>query len=135
MTSIPKLTIINPGSDKYDTTRDWAKSKPNVTQRMAKGAVNSYVDQIFRKNKSPEKSSPSPAVYKNFEAWKSTAEKVSGTIKVKDLRTTFMLDTISQANDTPAGNKYNSAAPVRFNSNITVFFLVFRINIKSQSTW
>ena len=114
MTSIPKLTIINPGSDKYDTTRDWAKSKPSVTQRMAKGAVNSYVDQIFRANKSPEKSSPSPALYKNLDAWKSTAEKVSGTIKTKELRTTFMLETMSKANDTPAGNKYNLVSPVRF---------------------
>jgi hypothetical protein len=65
-----------------------------------------------KKNKSPEKTTPSPMVYKNLESWKSTTAKIFGTIKVKENRTTFMLETISKANDTPAGANYNPASPV-----------------------
>lgn len=86
--------------------------QPFVTQRMSKGAVNSFIDQIVKKNKSPEKSTPSPMVYKNLEAWKSTTHKIYGTIKGKDSRTTFMIETIGKANDTPAGANYNPASPV-----------------------
>lgn len=114
MTSIPKLTINNPGAGKYETTRDWEKAKPEVTQKIAKAKVNSYIDQIVRANKSPEKSTPSPMVYKNIEAWKSVNHRVSGTIKVRDQRTTFMLETISKANDTPACGKYSPISPVNF---------------------
>ena len=70
MVSIPKLTSYVPGpANTYNTTTDWAKAKPSHTQQMVKGAVNSYIDQIFHKNKSPEKSTPSPLVYKKEEAW------------------------------------------------------------------
>jgi len=79
---------------------------------MAKGEVNSFITQIVKRNKSPEKSTPSPMVYKNLESWKPFNPRVTGTIKVNDDRTTFMLETISQANNTPAGNKYNPASPV-----------------------
>jgi hypothetical protein len=51
-------------------------------------------------------------VYKNLESWKTTSNRVVGSIKVQDERTTFMLETISKANDTPAGTNYNPASPV-----------------------
>lgn len=79
MVTVPKLTKINPGPDKYNLTSDWSKDHPVHTQKIVKGAVNSFLDQIVRKNKSPEKCTPSPLVYHNQEAWRHTAQKAKGT--------------------------------------------------------
>ena len=73
---------------------------------MSKGPVISFVKQIEHLNKSPEKTTPSPLVYKNLEAWKHTslpaATRVTHTIKQKDLRRTFMDESVNTANETPA---------------------------------
>ena len=63
MSVIPKLTKINPRPDKYALTYDWAKKDPSHTQKMVKGPVNSFIDTIVRKNKSPEKTTPAPLAY------------------------------------------------------------------------
>lgn len=107
--SVPKLTARNPAVGKYDTCYDWKTMRPDFNQKMAKAKVNSFVDQIFHKSKSPEKSSPSPTAYKNLESWRHTdkGRRVPGTIKFHEARTTFVVEKEDQANLTP-GFKYNA---------------------------
>lgn len=94
MVSVPKLTGINPGPDKYKLDYEWNKMDPAHTQKMVKGPVNSFIKQIEHKNKSPEKSTPAPHHYKNLEAWKTTshmaAQRVKGTQKFNEQRTDFI---------------------------------------------
>jgi len=101
MSEIPKLTKIVPGPDKYALTYDWAKKDPSHTQKMVKGPVNSFIDQIVRKNKSPEKSTPAPLAYKNLENWKFGNTKITGTQKFNEQRTSFIDIQHTHANDVP----------------------------------
>ena len=80
---------------------------------MVKGPVNSFIKQIEHRNKSPEKSTPSPHVYDNMKSWhkKSQAGRTTHTIKFAEQRTTFMQVQETHANDTPAA-KYNILEPV-----------------------
>lgn len=60
--TIPRLTQHVPGP-KYDLTRHWDKVDPIKKQTLLKAPVNSFISQIIKNNKKPEKSSPSPALY------------------------------------------------------------------------
>lgn len=113
MTSIPNLTFYVPAPSHYNTVYDWKKRDPEHTQKMVKGPVNSYLDKIVRHNKSPEKSTPSPLVYQDLDAWKhsSKALKTIGNQKYKDVRTTFVMVQESLANETPAAI-YKTVSPV-----------------------
>lgn len=111
MTSIPKLTQIVPAPSHYNLTIDWSKHRPSHNQKILKAAKNSFIDQIVRKNKSPEKSSPSPLVYKKEDAWLNTLAKIKGAQKVKELRTTYFEEKVIGANDVP-GPKYPLSNPV-----------------------
>lgn len=117
MVSVPKLTGVVPGPDKYKLEYDWSKKDPEHTQKMVKGPVNSFIKQIEHKNKSPEKSTPAPLAYKNLEAWKTTSHKAAQRIKntqnFKEQRTDFIEVQYTHANDTP-GPKYPLSNPVRF---------------------
>ena len=113
MVSVPKLTQIVPGPDKYVTSYDWTKKHPEHTQQIVKGPVNSFIKQIERKNKSPEKSTPAPHIYQKEQAWlkNSKAERTKGTQKFGEDRTTFIHVQETHANDTP-GPIYPLANPV-----------------------
>lgn len=90
MVAIPKLTKIVPGPEVHSQTYDWAKKDPSHTQKIVKGPVNSFIDQIVRKNKSPEKSTPAPHAYNNLENWKKGNTRITGNQKFNEARTTFI---------------------------------------------
>ena len=77
--------------------------------------MNSFITQIFKHGKSPEKSSPGPAKYETQTTWAKTslkaAQRVKGGEKQKEERTTFMVEKISLANNVP-GPIYPMANPV-----------------------
>jgi hypothetical protein len=79
MVTVPKLTKIVPGPDKYNLERNWQTSNPSHTQTMVKGEVNSFLDKIVRDGKKPERTSPSPHVYRKEDAWLKTAPRITGT--------------------------------------------------------
>ena len=107
MVSVPKITAHVPGAGLYETTCDCGKNKIEKNQKISKSPKNSFIDQIYKSGKSPEKSSPSPSLYKNLESWRKSdrAHRISGTINVKEARVTFVEEKILTANDTP-GFKY-----------------------------
>jgi hypothetical protein len=70
--SVPKITAHVPGPNKYNTTIDWNKTMPHVTQRMAKATKLTYIDEIIKMGKSPEKTSPSPQFYMKEKAFEKT---------------------------------------------------------------
>ena len=67
-----KITAFVPGPTKYNTTIDWTKKMPHVTQRMSKAAKITYIDEIIKTAKSPEKSSPSPQHYRKEQSFDRT---------------------------------------------------------------
>ncbi len=106
---MPKITAFVPGSDKYNTTFDWNKKMPHVTQRMSRAAKVTYIEEIFKKGKSPEKSTPSPMLYLKEKAFdKTQALRTIGCPKSGDERTTFVVEKEVTSNFTPAPNKYNA---------------------------
>lgn len=96
---------------------NWDKNDPAHTQRIAKGPKLTYIDEIIKLNKSPEKSSPSPHVYMKEKAWAASHSRVLGTQKLNDIRTTFVMEKEAISNDTP-GHKYKTVNTVSF-SNLT----------------
>ena len=109
MVSVPKEKKFVPPVGQYETSYDWRTRRPEINQRLSKAKVNSYVDQIFNKAKSPEKSSPSPDRYNKAKSWHRTdkGKRVAGTIKFNEARTTFVVERESLADLTP-GFKYNA---------------------------
>lgn len=103
--SIPKMKQLVPGPDKYSQSIDWQKLRVRFNQKANKAPVNSFITQIFHKSRSPEKCTPSPSLYKNDLAWSKTslaaAMRVTGGQKQKEERTTYLIEKISLANDTP----------------------------------
>jgi len=68
------LTIGVPGPDRYPTdkmvtTVNWNKMP---TAKFNKEKVNSFIDQIIVKNKSPEKCSPGAPTYNNLKSFRYT---------------------------------------------------------------
>ena len=82
---------------------------------MVNGPVNSFIDTIIRNNKSPEKTTPSPLAYINDEAWlkQKKALRVTGSQKFNEERTTYFMEKVSLADETP-GHIYKTTNPVSF---------------------
>ena len=78
---------------------------------MVKGPKVTYIDEIIRLGKSPEKSSPSPQVYNKEKAWAFSHQRVIGAQKTNDARTTFVVEKELNANNTP-GPKYKAVDTV-----------------------
>ena len=100
-TTIPKVTSIVPAPNLYQTEVIWEKQSHLKHSRIVKGAKNSFIDQILRTNKSPERSTPSPQAYDNLKSFKNTIARVHGGEQLNELRTSFVIELESLANNTP----------------------------------
>ena len=62
-------------------------------------------DEIIKKAKKPEKTTPGPTGYNHYDGWKYTTKSPMGNYKNKEKRTTFVQETSWHAVQTP-GKKY-----------------------------
>lgn len=121
--TIPKITAHVPAPTKYNTTYDWTSKNcmPTVTQKMSKAKKITYLEEIYIKNKVPEKSTPSPFNYLTEKAFdKTQGMRTGGCPKQLDLRTTFMAEKEAIANFTPAPDRYKAIDTVSLNSSFNL---------------
>jgi hypothetical protein len=135
--AIPKMKQLVPGPDKYSSNIDWQKMKVKFNQKANKAPVNSFITQIFNASKSPEKCTPSPSLYKNDQAWSRTslaaAMRVTGGHKQKEERTTYLIEKMSLANDTP-GPIYGIPNPVSFQSSLLLLIILLILGIQRATS-
>ena len=112
--TIPQITAFVPGPH-YEATENkpWFNRRPRHSIKMSKGPRDTFIDQIVKQSKKPEKSSPSPADYESFKAWQRTnlSHKVVDMTRKKDERTTYFEEKIAIASEIPFGT-YNAVNPV-----------------------
>ena len=87
-----------PASSKYQSMIDWSKDPESRTIRFTKSKRETVADVITKKGEKKEKSTPGPAGHDQYEAWKKTLGKVSGTLKIKEKRISFVQESSSLAN-------------------------------------
>ena len=95
-----------PGANKYQSAIDWNKTPESRNYRFGKDERLKIADEIMKKAKKPEKTTPGPTGYNHYDGWKYTTKSAMGNYKNKEKRTTFVQETILNANQTP-GLKYN----------------------------
>ena len=83
------------------------------------GPKITYIDAIIAQTKIPEKSTPSPAVYKQFEAWQYSdrSRRIGNLAKRKDERTSFVDEPIFLSSEVPSPTQYraiNVVSPTHF---------------------
>ena len=72
----------------------------------------------MKKSKKPEKTTPGPTGYNHYDGWKYTTKSPMGNYKNKAKRTTFVTESVMNANQTP-GLKYQDVSLVSKFQNLT----------------
>ena len=123
--AMQKLKV--PGANKYQSSIDWNKDPESRNYKFGKDERLKIADEIMKKSKKPEKTTPGPTGYNHYDGWKYTTKSPMGNYKNKAKRTTFVTESVMNANQTP-GLKYQDVSLVsKFINLRSLIFSMFAI--------
>lgn len=131
--TIPKQKKFIPGP-KFKSHWDWRDTPSG--KLTDKAPRSTWLDTIIAKTKIPEKSTPSPHQYSQFESWKHSdrSRKVVAVTKRNEQRTSFLDEQILLANEVPGPQQYPTTKVVSLNQLIVFFSMQDRVQRKEPAS-